>query len=501
MTQPNSNSREHTPIPIGPFSGGLNQLEDPRIIGDDQLAVCQNMDIGRSGELMLRNGLREQVSSSQIVKFIGMATKIDNTSRLYEYAATDGGVYYNDAPLSAGAYTFTLIQAGQTERMVQYNNNVYIIPKGVTVGNAVGVGFSQNLSTNATTSIPSMPRGSSGLIFKDRLFIFGRVDRTNIATQRVYYSAATDPTNWPAANFFDVNVGDGEGVMAMISIQDTLIIFKRHSTYVLFYDTDPGLGVLRKVNSQIGATGSDAVVQFENGIFIIDEKAIYRVQNLLFTDIGKNLNLRVRRITQTFSYDTLDQAFVFGNKIMFIIYTGRGAGINYEYYIYNTEIDAWTQYVFAFQPKRFFKAINTTSFEDFLCSNDSINFGIFSPFRTDAGALGDGPGGGGAVPVLVKTKIYNVDRTSSYKRLFWWGMDIACNNTINMTTFADSIASAVATITGNGNVQFFKAFNSTRGRYLQFQIDSATAGQRLTVLPGVAHIGIKSSNMDNAANL
>ena len=500
MTQPNSNSREHTPLHIGPFSGGLNQLEDPRIIGDDQLAVCQNFIIGRSGELTIRNGLRELVSSSQVIKLIGTATKSDNTSRLYEYAV-DGGVYYNDAPLTFASYVFIVNTAGQPEKIVQYNNNVYIIPKGVTTSAANGIGFSHNLTSNAVTSIASMPRGTSGLIFKDRLFIFGPIDRTNAATQRIYYSAATDPTSWPAANFFDVNPGDGEGVTAIISVQDTLLIFKRHSTYALFYDTDPGLGVLRRVNTQIGATGSDSIVQFENGIFVIDEKTIYRVQNLLFTDIGKNLNLRVRRLTQTFAYDTIDSCVVVGNRIMFVVYVGRGAGVNYEYYIYNTEIDAWAQYIFAFQPRRFFRSINTSSFEDFLCSNDTINFGVFSPFRADAGALGDGAGGGGPVPVLVKTKIYNVDRTSSYKRLFWWGMDVACTGAINMTTFADSIASAVASITGNGNVQFFKAFNSTRGRYLQFQIDSAVAGQRLIILPGVAHIGIKSSNMDNPANL
>ena len=324
MTQPNGQGKEHVPFSLGPFSGGLNQLEDPRIIGDDQLAVCQNMDIGRSGELVIRNGLREASSSAQVIKFIGTSTKSDNTSRLYQFAAGNGGVYYNDAPLSAAAYTLTLTQAGQTEKVVQYNNNVYVIPKGVQFGTATpGVGFLQNLTSNITASVPSMPRGTGGIIFKDRLFIFGPVDRANTATQRIYYSAATDPTNWPAANFFDVNPGDGEGITAMISIQDTLIIFKRHSTYALFYDTDPGLGVLRRVNTQIGATGPDAVAQFENGIFIVDEKTVYRIQNLLFTDIGNNLNLRVRRTTQTFAYDTLDQVFVFGNRIMFIVYTGR----------------------------------------------------------------------------------------------------------------------------------------------------------------------------------
>ena len=496
MTQP---GREHTPVPLGPFSGGLNQLEDPRIIGDDQLAVCQNMDIGRSGELILRNGLREQTSTTQVIKFIGAATKSDNTSRLYEFAAGDGFVYYNDSPLTVSAYIFLTVQAGQTEKTVQYNNNVYVIPKGVQFGTATaGVGFYQNLTSNAITSVASMPRGTGSLIFKDRLFIFGPVDRTNTATQRIYYSAATDPTNWPAANFFDVNPGDGEGVTAMIAIQDTLIIFKRHSTYALFYDTDPGLGVLRRVNTQIGATGPDAVAQFENGIFIIDEKAVYRIQNLLFTDIGKNINLRVRRVTQTFAYNTLDQAFVFGNRIIFTVYTGRGGGADYEYYIYNTEIDAWSQYTFTFQPRRFFRIINTSSFEDYLATNETINFSIFSPFRTDNAALGDGASA--ITPMLVKTKMFNLDHTSSFKRLFWWGMDITASRVVNMTAIADGVASAVAAVTGSGAVQFYKAFNPARFRYMQFQVDSATAGQRLTIFPGIAHVGIKPSGMNVQAN-
>lgn len=486
MTTPTAN-RAKTVVPIGPFPGGLNQLEDPRFIGDDQLAVCQNVDIGRSGELILRAGLRQIFTLGAAFRLIGTTQLSNSNSRVYGRFIVAGAISYIDGPniLSGGVgNTIASPAAGKTEKVLQYGNAAWFVPKDVQGGGpALAQGLKQDLGTNAETVIPAMPRGSGGVVFKDRMFIFGPIDATNTLTQRVFYSAAGDMTSWPAANFFDVNAGDGEGVTAAYPIGDALIFFKRHSTYALFYDTDPGLGVLRKVSTQIGATGPDAVTQFENSLYIIDDKTIYRVQNLLFVDIGKNLNLKTRRLTTVYPTDVSDFIMVFGTKILCSIYTGRATPM--EYYVYNTEIDAWTQYTFAQQPERFYKVTATTSFEDYVAANHTSGvFYGFSPFSS-APPPGDYPTG--IVPVTVRTKKYSFGNSGFYKRLFWWGLDIYLTGSISLQVIADTInASAVATLNEAGNTQpaFLKAFIPTRGRYLEFLLTANSANQSLLILSG-----------------
>ena len=74
------------PVPLGPFSGGLNTLEDPRLIGDDQLAQCINMDVGRSGELISRTGLqriRANINGVNNISLIGVAVGPTGTNYVF----------------------------------------------------------------------------------------------------------------------------------------------------------------------------------------------------------------------------------------------------------------------------------------------------------------------------------------------------------------------------------------------------------------------------------
>ena len=507
---PRGSEQNRVAVPIGPFAGGLNQLEDPRLIDDGQLAICQNMDIGRAGELTVRPGLRLIGSNTANVRLVGTALLGTNTTRAFYRAPVTQTLAYADGASILASATWSSVGstvAGATEKVVQYNNSgavptAWFIPKDVQPGGSTAAqGVSFNLNTNTAATVAAMPRGSGAVIFKDRLFIFGPVDANNTASQRVYYSAATDFTSFPAANFFDINPGDGEGVTAAFVSQDSIVFFKRHSTYVLFYDTDPGLGTLRRVNSAIGATGPDAVQQYENALYVVDERTIYRIQNLLFVDIGKNLNLRSRRTTVTFGGAFQDFVYIFGSKIMFVVYTGRA--VPYEYYVYNTEIEAWTQYTFVQQPERFYRTISSTNFEDAIASKSSSqNLYVFSPFRSDDSAFGDYPYS--ITPVVVRTKKYSFDAPALFKRMFWWGMDMYLTGTINMQVIADSVNTSVTAslqeAVGNTQPSFLKAFIPTRGRYFEFALSSAYANQRLLVFPGVAYIGTHAA-VEMSANV
>lgn len=481
---------------IGPFTGGLNKLEDPRLISDSQLAVCINMDVGRAGELTVRNGLKRiQAHGAANSVLLGTALLSNNSSRAFIRTPADNFLYYKDGANitnSAVAYTGVPgVTAGATEKVVQYNNSAWFIPKGSGVS-----GVRQTLDTNTVSTIAAMPRGSGAVVFKDRLFIFGPVDANNTVTQRVFYSAATDFTSWPAANFFDINPGDGEGVTAAIASSDTLIFFKRHSTWALFFDTDPGLGVLRKVNSEIGATGPDSVVSYENVLYLADERTVYRVQNLLFTDIGKNIDLKQERTVITFTPSTQDFVVTLGTRILFCVYDGSF----YQYYVYNVEIDAWTQYVFYEQPNKFHSIIAATGFRDFIASkNASPNIYVISPFKEDNASFGDYPEN--ITFVEVRTKHYGGGPSSRFKRLFWWGMEIMTNGTISMEATSIGFGSvATVSLSGNGQYKFFKAFSPQRFRYIDFTLSSSTPNLRLTILPGLAYLGRNKNEVSNAVN-
>lgn len=515
------------PVGLGPFSGGLNQLDDPRSIGDNECAILQNFDIRQTGDLRLRSGLR-LVRGNELTAYfqgfggvtryaIGVATKADGTPRMYMLEDNNstfgqgnfGYAFAEGSNITSTTYTWTLFDSGQvlssnfgiayggrTVKLVQYSGYAYFVPKDVSDRNGASttaVGFRHSLTNNDGVPITSdailgMPRGSGALISKDRMFIFGPLDNKNSATSRIYYSASTDPTTWPANNFFDVNPGDGEGVTAAFVVSDYIVIFKKHSTYILTYSGDPGLGTLRKISDTIGCTGPEAVKQLENALYFLDERTAYRLQNYVFTDIGKNLNIQGQRTTLIFGFQTQDFVYTWGTRVVYAVYVG--GNIPYKYYCYHTEVTAWTEYTFASQPNRFFKVSNTTSLEDIVSTklNARQHF-VQKPFSVLPADFGDGTTM--ITPFTLKTKSFTWGNFTAYKRLFWWGLSVATTGKVIMKCYADTVASVADEIVGTGLVAFLKSYTSQRGRYFSFSIDNSTnitPNQQVNILSGIAFI-------------
>lgn len=488
------------PVAIGPFLGGLNLREDARQIADNQLAACINFDIGRAGELTVRPGLKAFRINGTINLGLPAATYIiggarlstTGASRLFGVQSATRNVYYTDAT-SSNAVSWTSTFAGGStgtfSRTVQYTNKVWFIPKGVGAGGS-STAISHDLSTGASTAVTGIPKGSGAIVFKDRLFIFGPLDTANGGTQRVYYSAATDFTSFPVNNFFDIAPGDGENVTAAAGSSDTLIFFKQHSVWALQYDTDPGLGTLRKVNSEIGATGPDSVINFQNEIYIIDERTIWKMQNFLFDDIGKNLNLGTIRTSVDFR-SLADDTDVFGNRIVFTVATGV-SGLAFRYFAYNTEIGTFSEYRFDEIPVKFFTITDLSNSETHVAHNaDGSRFYYFQPFNVDDTNWGDYPNN--VTHIRFETKRFDYDGAHHYKRLFWWGVEAATNTSFQLSAIVDerltsAVAAEATTTATQGRHGYYRAFLPARFRYVQYILDSVQPGIRMTLLNGTAQI-------------
>lgn len=93
---------------------------------------------------------------------------------------------------------------------------------------------------------------------------------------RVYFSEPLEPECWPAANFLDVEPGDGDRLMGAVSNFDSLVICKRRKTYVLRFRENPGIEVFvpSRVSSDIGCVGPRTFAQMESGSVWLAERGL-----------------------------------------------------------------------------------------------------------------------------------------------------------------------------------------------------------------------------------
>lgn len=481
-------------VDLGPWPGGLNLVEDSRVVNDQQLVVCQNFNIGRAGELSVRTGMKNSTSMVGVSRTLGSVTLPTGYTRFFvrRTDVSPNTVYYTD-----DGTTYTLVGttvANQVSAVVQHVGVIntpdmsipyaWFVPRGSSA-----TGYRMRLDTNALdTTNYSTPPGSGALIFKERMFIWGPTTEGGAGTYRIYYSAVGDFTNWPANNSFDVGPGDGDFVQALAVQGDSLIIFKTRSTWAMYFDLDPFNGSLRRVNSEIGATGAYSVGTYQNEIYVISRNSIYRMVNLLFEDIGKNLNLI--SIRGGVNFNTLSDMFspVTG-QLLFRVAIGTG----YRYFVYNYDAQSWSEYTFTSGgPDRLVPFINATRSEQYLSMKEGTSTTLdYRPTDLTTANYGDNAAVGvaGTTIVQVDTKRYSWGSPTDYKRVFWWALEGyggvgGGQISTRVATDDGAFNTAVSDTTPIGVHFVIKRSGVNRCKYVQFRITSTSTNPTFTVLGG-----------------
>lgn len=141
----------------------------------------------------------------------------------------------------------------------------------------------------------SPPTGVCVKVVNNFMFIAGTFfGSTTSILSRVYWSAVSDPTTWPAASNIDFRLNDGDFVTALGCIGINLYIFKQNSIGVLNTTTQTvagtaTLGPLSTVATGIGCPSPCGVDNLPDGriVFYGTDHNIYLFDGSTFTNISQ----------------------------------------------------------------------------------------------------------------------------------------------------------------------------------------------------------------------
>ena len=467
------------PTRLGPFTGGLNTLSDPTSLSDTELVDCVNLELDLDGSLYSR---------PPVVVHDVSAFANANVRHLGFFQLS--GTVYHIA--SAGTTTAWSID-GQTWTdittlfaaacMIQYDNKAWLI-------SATGAGGYWT-PAGGFVAVASMPSGTAAVMLKERMYIVGNAANPS----RLFWSNVTNPTVWTVGtDFADVNPGDGERLIDIVVFNDNLVIFKNDSTYSFPFDTGPSTGTLRRISSTIGATKRDCVVLYEQNMYVYHEGNVYEVVNYDFARINTKV---------PFLYDpTAPSAF---SDEVFLSLVGDRILCRYynRIYVFGLRTRTWTRWesTLYFGPLRA-APVNTTA-----AVNNPYYAGACVTGSVAIYKIEDGFGTPSeAMTCLIKTKNYDLSISHKFKRLFWWGADVASGGTVTgvvtpvVYTFATTwgqlnafkwnqlftwerplaeasgISLAVPATLGGGSRKFIKFLKSIRFRQVNFKVSMNTTG-------------------------
>lgn len=495
---------------LGPFIGGLNLYSDAASIADTELTECVNLEVSVDGSLTSRPPILQFQStapSSTTAMRILLLAVLNGTT--YLIGSSDQGVYYS----TGGAWT-QLGSTVQSHTAIQYNNKVWFFPKNGTTNGATWDGTTY-------TVITTLPAGSSAIVYKERAWIVPGLSATS-NTARLQFSLVADPGSWNTgdATFIDISPGDGKKLIDITTYQDNIMLFKEDSTYALAFDSVPTSATLKKVNSTIGVSARNCVVQFENSLFVCHRGSVYEIINYQWVKV----NVKVPPVFDNSSpaSTTYMQNFfitIWGERLIFRWYK--------KVYAFGLRTRTWSEFQMAganneqwFGPLVRWAANGTNGLDTYYggsCLNEDIR-----TFKMQNG-VDSTTAESTTITCWMRTKNFDsaygrryriFDYGNRFKRMFWWGADVITNSAVTgtatpiVTNFQvtwgmikttqwgqlytwqqplPAVPSVVTTIASPGILMkhFCKFTEGVRYRQINFKLQLTTDG---TTITGPVHV-------------
>lgn len=422
------------PIRLGPFVGGVNTLSDPTALQDTELVDACNVDLDLDGSYIGRPPFFTlgPPASGGHTRLLGYYAS--GASLLLLGINTVGLWYYQSGAWAFIAGTGTL----DATCMVQYDDKAWIPATPGSVGNG---GF---LNGTTWTAVAAMPRGGSAVIHKERMYIVPGSSITGVNSTLIRFSDPADLNTWPAANSIFINKGDGQKLIDIIVYNDNLLLFKEDSTYVLAFDSSPTTAISRKINSNIGVSDRNCVVSYENQLYILHENNVYEVVNYDFAKINSKVPLK---------YGSTAPAGGWSDPF-FLTLLGDRLVVKYwdKFFVFGLKTKVWTRWDTSTVGARYVGPAVATPIKDeanavpaYIMSSSAASSGAIYSFRDVIDSSN-----AETIPITIKTKNYDFGVPHRYKKLFWWGADVAT---------IDQITGTVQPIIVNFSVTWDQLFN------------------------------------------
>lgn len=271
-----------TPFLYTGFVGGLNTIDSPYTIEDNESRDCMNVVSSSRGAIIKRNGAQSFTTNFPLELHSLASVTISGTKWLI---AVGGAHIYaiNTAGTATDITGAAAVTVGVRWEIVQAPISTGVASEGPIYlsngtdpplywtgsGNVVswtGVNDASHYGTS-----PFVPNG------KYMVFHMNRIWMTGVAgdPSAVYFSdlvstgasgGSGDPSSWPLANVVRFDSSDGQPITGIGKCGPYLVVFKEFKSWVI---TDPNTGANRPLALGVGCVSHRSIVPTVDGTFFL----------------------------------------------------------------------------------------------------------------------------------------------------------------------------------------------------------------------------------------
>lgn len=355
-------------IALGPWTGGLNLIEDTRYLKPNELKECINFIIKPSGRLIPRpNVTKNYVGLPSSLAYIKLLGAVDTTvssdtgvPKTIPIVLTDDGTnarlwQWNDS-LSQWAEAFGTATtpvpgtAPRFRKMHVYNNLYYFVGTFGTADPVLRLSKSTGFTSSPTNvvdfatlvgvssiSVGTLWAGSE--IVKDRLVVIA-------SNGTILWSKATDFDTWSAPNGGYVKINNA--VLGAVLYNDAIYVVGENGVWRFSWVTDPSIdGQLE----QLLSTGVFGIAAANSELYVATEMGVFTFNNGYLSELSQKIKpayiADVNSVPQEMyarGLTLLDNYLLVGpfqNRG-----SDRGSGNTSKYYVLDTTTGVWVTWEF-----------------------------------------------------------------------------------------------------------------------------------------------------------
>lgn len=272
-------------VRLGPFVGGLNTFSDPTAIEDTELSELVNFEPDIDGSLVSRPPITPIGASipgtGGLIDVLGFYEADSGAKYLIASNRVNSTYYFN------GASWVLITNTIAASAIVQFRNDLWLI-----ASQSAGANGGKWSPTVAFAADANMPRGSTAVVHKDRIWIGPGPNATSNGS-RLFLSNVN--AVWPSTpNFLNIGPGDGQNIVDLAIYAESILIFKRSSTYRYAFSTDPSTGIVSRVSDNIGALAKGCWTSYQNDLYVLFDNKVYQFTNYNYNQLNIKVPLRAK---------------------------------------------------------------------------------------------------------------------------------------------------------------------------------------------------------------
>jgi hypothetical protein len=234
------------------------------------------------------------------------------------------------------------------------------------------------------------------------------------------WAKPADPT-LDGNDFFDVSPGDGQSITAIVSGADEVFIFRNRSTYYFKYSVDINTeSSLQQIDANVGADNQHCVVKYEFSYLVLSNGKFYRFVSYLYYPLNEQNKLELRP-KQLSGYDLSSSVSVLGRRAI-IWYSG-------QVYTVSLELGTWATWTSVHQPAYFKLAPRVVGdvSSDVAYGITGVTGGSYGIYRIKETLNASDSE---EMTHTMQTRAYDLNEPGSWKRMYYWTVDIYTQNDI-----------------------------------------------------------------------